>query len=120
MPKPPMYRGIVDELVRVCLQGQGQIGAKRAIEGVWNRNATPDFLPDQYAINVFLSGLTSPQRQLLAGMLAQEVVTGVYGTLNALQTFAVSPFEDGYEGGPCEDFIGRLAGWDWPSDSRTD
>jgi hypothetical protein len=115
MQKPPLYRSFIEELVEVCRDGQGQIGARRAAQGVWNQNATSSFLPDQHAINELLSSLTPPQRQLLAGMLAQEVVTGVYETLKALEAHRVAPFEDGYEGGPAEDFIGRLGGWEWPS-----
>jgi hypothetical protein len=34
--------------------------------------------------------------------------------LKVLQANRVTPFESGYEGGPAEDFIGRLGGWDWP------
>lgn len=49
-------------------------------------------------------------------MLANEVVTGVFETLKVLEQFRVPPFEDGYEGSPINDFIGRLGDWKWPQD----
>jgi hypothetical protein len=45
------------------------------------------------------------------------VVTGVFETLKALEEFQIAPFVDGYEGSPYHDFIGRLDGWEWPTDS---
>ena len=114
MHKTPSYRHLIDQLVEVCREGQGQISARRVIQGAWNQTATSTLLPDQRAVNEILSGLTPPQRQLLAELLAQEVVTGVFETLKVLQANRVPPFESGYEGGPAEDFIGRLGGWDWP------
>lgn len=116
MTKPSTYRELIDEMVRVCQEGQGQIGARRAREGVWNRNATPTFIPEQHAINALLARLNPSERNVLAGVLAQEVVTGVFETLKALETFKISPFESGCEGSPFEDFIGRLGGWEWPAD----
>ena len=47
-------------------------------------------------------------------MLSQEVVTGVFGALKALEVFRIAPFEEGYEGSPYNDSIGRLDGWNWP------
>ena len=43
---------MADEMVRVCREGQGRIGPQRARAGLWNQNATPDFIPEQHAINV--------------------------------------------------------------------
>jgi hypothetical protein len=77
MKKPPIYRAFVDEMVGVCRDGQGQAGARRVREGVWNRNATPDFLPDQHAINILLARLRPEEREVLSGILAQEVVTPI-------------------------------------------
>jgi hypothetical protein len=114
MTKPPTYRAFIDEMVRVCRDGQGQIGARRAEQGVWNANATPDFLPEQHAINVLLARLNPEERRTLAEMLAKQVITGVFETLKALENFQVPPFETGYEGSPFNDFIGRLGGWNWP------
>ena len=114
MSKPRTYRELIDELVRVCKDGQGQIGARRARNGVWNQNATKDFIPEQHEINLLLKRLSSADREVLAGMLTQEVVTGVFETLKALEQVEIEPFKDGYEGSPFNDFIGRLAGWEWP------
>jgi hypothetical protein len=114
MTKPFTYRAFIDEMVSVCRDGQGQIGARRAEEGIWNRNASAEVLPEQHAINVLLARLSPAERRVLAGMLAQEVVTGVFETLKALEAFKVPPFETGYEGSPFNDFVGRLDGWDWP------
>jgi hypothetical protein len=70
--KPMMYQVFIDELVPVCLQGHGQIGARRAVDGVWNEEATPDFLPDHHAISVSLSSLTASQRH---GFIKKERTT---------------------------------------------
>jgi len=112
--KPTVYRAVIDELVAVCKEGQGQIGARRVRTGMWNPNATAEFLPEQHAINVLLARLAPAEREVLAGMIANAVVTGVFETLKALETFKIAPFETGYEGSPFEDFVGRLNGWDWP------
>ena len=112
--KPPSYRRVIDELVRVCHEGQGQIGPRRARAGVWNQNATAEFIPDQNQINLLLQRLSAADREVLAGMLAQAVETGVFETLKVLEEFEVEPFQDGYEGTPYHDFIGRLGGWQWP------
>ena len=117
MRKPAEYRAFIDEMVEVCRDGQGQIGARRAREGLWNENATADFLPDQHAVNLLLRRLDSSEREVLARLLASEVVTGVFETIKALEEFQIAPFVDGYEGSPYHDFIGRLDGWEWPTDS---
>ena len=101
--KPRTYRGVIDELVKMCQDGQGQIGAVRARKGVWNRSAKADYLPDQHEINVLLSRVSASDREVLAKMLAKEVVTGVFETLKVLEQFEVPPFEDGYEGSPFND-----------------
>ncbi len=114
--KPQLYREVIDELVQVCRHGQGQIGARRAREGLWNQNATQDFIPEQHQINLLLKRMTAADREILAGMLAHAVVTGVFETIKVLEQFQVEPFKDGYEGSPFNDFIGRLADWEWPQD----
>jgi hypothetical protein len=105
---------MIDELVEVCKEGQGQIGARRVRSGVWNAAARPDYIPDQHAVNLLLKRLSVEEREIIAGMLAQEVVTGVFETLKALETFEIEPFKDGYEGSPYNDFMGRLDDWSWP------
>jgi hypothetical protein len=47
-------------------------------------------------------------------MLEEALVAGVHETLVKLHEAQVEPFEDGYEGTPYHDFIGRLGGWEWP------
>jgi len=112
--KPPAYREMIDELVEVCRFGQGQIGANRVRAGVWNKSATADFIPEQHQINMLLARLPQGDRDVIAGMLAGAVVTGVFETLKVLEMFEVEPFTDGYEDSPFNDFIGRLDDWDWP------
>jgi hypothetical protein len=114
--KPQIYRDLIDELVRVCKDGQGQIGARRTRKGVWNQNATKDFIPEQHEINLLLKRMSPADREILAGMLSHAVETGVFETLKVLEQFEVDPFKDGYEGSPFHDFIGRLADWEWPTD----
>jgi hypothetical protein len=72
------------------------------------------FLAEQYKINLLLKRLSSEDRELLAGMLIEEVVTGVFETLKTLEKFQIPPFQDGYECSPFNDFIGRLNNWEWP------
>ena len=112
--KPRIYRELIDALVKVCKNGQGQIGARRARDGVWNRNATREFIPEQHEINLLLERMSTSDREILAAMLAQEVVTGVFETLKVLEQYEIEPFKDGYEGSPFNDFIGRLSDWEWP------
>jgi hypothetical protein len=48
-------------------------------------------------------------------LLEQSFVSGVHEALVILHGEAVPPFEEGYEGTPFHDFVGRLQGWSWPS-----
>jgi hypothetical protein len=112
--KPRVYRDIIDELVRVCREGQGQIGAQRVRAGIWNANATPDYIQDQHEINQFLARLSAQDRETLAKMFVHEVELGVFESLKVLEQFQIAPFEEGYEGSPYNDFVGRLNGWEWP------
>jgi hypothetical protein len=113
--KPAVYRAVIDELVRVCREDQGRTGADRARSGVWNRNAsTPAFNAEQYAFNQLLARMKREDREILALMLAHEVELGVFETLKVLEQYEIAPFEDGYEGSPYHDFIGRLTDWEWP------
>src|SRR4051812_21386400 len=98
--KPQIYRDVIDALVRMCRDGQGQIGPRRAREGVWNPNASAEFLPDQHKMNLLLARLPAGEREVLAQMLAHEVEVGVFETLKALEELGVAPFDDGYEGSP--------------------
>jgi hypothetical protein len=112
--KSQNYRDMIDALVISCKEGQGQIGARRVREGVWNKSARPDYIPDQHQINLLLARLSAADREIIAGMLSEAVVTGVFETLKVLEEFEIEPFQDGYEGSPYHDFIGRLDDWSWP------
>jgi len=110
----PQYRAIIDRLVTDCEQGQGQVVPRRIATGVWNANASADVMPDQSRINELLSGLDSEQRAAIATIASDCFVAGVHQTLVALHETGIKPFDDGVEGTPFADFIGRLQGWDWP------
>jgi hypothetical protein len=112
--KPQVYRDVVDHLVDVCQNGQGQIGARRVRAAIWNENANAEFLPDQHEINILLSRMSAADREILAQLLAREFWHGVFETLKALEEFEIAPFENGYEGSAYNDFVGRLDGWEWP------
>lgn len=115
MPQPSaLYRQVIDRLVHECREGQGQIGSQRAQQGTWNVSARPDFIPEQHAINELLARMTAEDREILAGMLRDQFVGGVHAALVVLHEEEVQPFEDGYEGTPFHDFIGRLNDWPWP------
>lgn len=110
------YRDVIDRLVHSCREGQGQIAAERARKGVWNPNAdkTPDDMPDQAKMNALLRRLETDDRELLARFFAQQFVGGVHESLVVLHAAKIPPFEDGYEGTPFHDFVGRLEDWPWP------
>jgi len=55
--KPPIYRQMIDALVEICLNGQGQIAPSRVRKGVWHSHATPESLPEENAINLLLQRL---------------------------------------------------------------
>ena len=112
--KPQVYRDLIDHLVDICRDGQGQISARRTRAGVWNRNATAEFLPDQHEVNLLLARMPDTDREILAKLMSKEVELGVFETLKALEEFEIAPFETGYEGSPFNDFTGRLHGWPWP------
>lgn len=108
------YRAVIDQLVDDCRSGQGQIGASRARRGIWNENRPPDLPPEQDRINRLLGRLSPEDRETLARMLEVAFVGGVHAALVALHEQEIPPFEDGYEGPPFHDFMGRLTGWEWP------
>ena len=113
--KPKVYRDFIDDLVRVCHLGQGQIGPDRARRGSWNPHITATTAPDQHAMNLLLAKLSASDRETIATFLAQEFEGGVFETLKALEKFQITPFEEGYHGGPYHDFVGRVSGeWKWP------
>lgn len=66
-------------------------------------------------MNQLLLSPTTGQREVLADMLAQAFVSGVHETLVVLYEEQVTPLDDGNEGDPHHDFVGRLNGWTWPT-----
>src|SRR5262245_58087412 len=112
--KPQVYRDVIDQLVRVCRNGQGQVGADRVRAGVWHKYATAEHLTDQHEINLLLARLSPADRGILAKILVEEVELGVFETLKAAEQLDTAPFESGYEGSAFNDFVGRLGGWAWP------
>jgi hypothetical protein len=112
--KPQNYRAAIDELVHMCRDGQGQIGARRVLEGVWNEHASEHVMLEQHQVNLLLSRLSPTDREIIARLLTRQVETGVFETLKVLEQFGIEPFTDGYEGSPYNDFVGRLDDWSWP------
>jgi hypothetical protein len=114
--KPKKYRDFIDHVTAVCTNGQGKIPSSRALKGIWNEHATPLLAPEQVAMNALLNALDESQRVVFAGMLDEAFQSGVFETLKALDEFGVEPFVGGYEGGPQDDLIGRVASdtWAWP------
>ena len=112
-----LYRTLIDELVKECREGQGQVGSRRARTGIWNPSAdtVPNDLPEQRRINVLLAAIGQEDRELLAQMLVEAFESGMFTALRILHDYQVSPFEDGYEGTPFNDFAGRLDDWPWPT-----
>ena len=55
--KPRIYRELIDELVRMCKDGQGQMGAQcaRMAFGIGMRR---DFIPEQHEVNLLLKRMT--------------------------------------------------------------
>ena len=129
------YRNMIDTLVEMCREGQGQISAQRFMDGVWNINVTTDvlaaqdddddlppeiraeyrkMLADDLEVNQLLERISADDRKIIARLLAKEVECGVFETLKILEEYRISPFETGYEGSRFNDFIGRIEGWEWP------
>lgn len=105
--RPEIYRALIDRLVADCQTGQGQITARWVDEGRWPP-------PDDQAALALVERLDTREREVLAELLRSEFVSGVHSALVALHEAGIEPFDDGYEGSPFHDFVGRLHGWDWP------
>jgi uncharacterized protein DUF6547 len=110
------YRRIIDTLVYECRDGQGPILPTWVRRGVWNRHAVdhPDDLPEEARYNELLARLSEADRDLVARMLQDAFEAGVQTSLRVLHDEALAPFDDGYEGTPFHDFVGRLADSSWP------
>jgi len=110
------YRQVIDGLVEDALHGQGQIRPRLARAGVWNANARPDYISEQWAINDLLARLAPADREVIAGMLLDAFTGGIHQSLVRLHEESVPPFDKAYEGTPFHDFVGRLAAWEWPEE----
>lgn len=110
-----LYRQIIDALVVSCADA-GQVSAQRVRAGVWNSNAedSPDAPAEQHAMNVLLTQLSPDQRETLAALFAEEYASGIFNALEVLHAARLAGFEEGYEGHPSDDFLGRMDGWAWP------
>ena len=87
------------------------------MRGVWIQaaNDRPDDMPEEHRINMLLAGMEQADREVLARMLASAFEDGVFITLRVLHDHSIAPFDDGYEGTPFNDFVGRLNDWPWPT-----
>jgi hypothetical protein len=118
--KPKHYQNIIDTLVRMCREGQVQISSRQAREESLSRVASGFFLrqvqidSSRQAREGLLKRLSAEDRDLLVGMLRDQVELGVFETLKTLEVFQMPPFQDGYKGSPLYDFVDRLDGWEWP------
>lgn len=113
-----LYRQMIDAMVVLCAQGQGQVSAQRIRLGIWNANAeaAASADPHQHTMNALLSSLTPEQREALALLFAEEFASGIFNALEVLHAAHLDPFVVGYEGHPSDDFLGRMDGWTWPLD----
>ena len=83
---------------------------------VYGTSIQPNFIGEQQTrFNELLRRLSPADRGSVAEMLELAFQGGVFETLKALEEAGIEPFQEGYEGSPHEDFIGRLNGWQWPS-----
>lgn len=115
-----LYRQIIDAMVVSCVQGQGQVSAGRIRAGMWNPNAheVADVDPNPERMNALLAQLSEEHREALAALFAEEFASGMFNALEVLHAAQCAPFEQGYDGDPGDDFLGRMDGWQWPEDAR--
>jgi hypothetical protein len=112
------YRDLIDELVRECRSGQGDIAPSAVREGPEKPVLPEDTVPWQWRTYRVAAKLTADEREDLAMLLAQQFRSGVHAALVTLHEAQISPFEDGYEGTPFHDFVGGLDDWEWPDRPR--
>ncbi len=62
--------------------------------------------------------MTPVDREVVAEMLSHQVEVGIFESLKVLERFGVAPFQDGYEGSPFHDFVGRMGDWKWPESAN--
>ena len=116
------YKAMIDQLVEQTTPG---VNERRLGEsGVYSGSA------EDAAANDLVTSLSGQQRDVLAEMLRQERVSAIHDVLAAFTwwllcrevglTFRGKPMpfqlsEMGLHG----DYIGRLDGWEWPSDDES-
>lgn len=102
------YRSLIDELVRACKSGQGQCEPSWIRRGEW---------PD-HEVKAFLARTSATDREIIVRMVEQAFIGGVHSALVTPHEREVPPFDEASacasEGTPFHDFVGRLAGWEWP------
>lgn len=111
-----LYRTVIDAFVLQCRTGTGQVSAHRVRAGVWNENAelVDDAAPNQHAMNLLLAGLTPEQREVLAGLFAEEFSSGIFNAIQVLEAAQMPLFLDGYDGTASDNFLDRMDDWEWP------
>lgn len=115
------YRGVIDEVVRELREGSGMRDPRRILDGIPADRLDPDrYAPAVVergeALNALRASLSEQQRDLLAQMVFDAFDGGVFATLEALHAYGVEPFDEGYEGDPHSDYVGRTAGLGWPDE----
>ena len=100
-------------------KGRARLDPSERAQVCGTQTRPPTNYPDQHEFNVLLARISEADRDILARMLQQAFEGGVHATLVALHEAALAPFDRAYEGTPFHDFVGRLAGWTWPSTPRT-
>ncbi|MBU2695401.1 hypothetical protein CCO04_09935 [Pimelobacter sp. 30-1] len=92
------------------MTGQGTVLPGRVRAGVWSPAAAahPGQDPEDDAANAVLAGLDPARREVVAGLLEQVYAGAVHDVLRVLHEHEVPPFDDGDEGTPFHDFMGRL------------
>lgn len=113
------YRALIDALVDECRNGQGKVLPGWVRRGIWSEyaNKHPEEMPDEYRMNLLLTRLSSDDRDAVARMLELSYQGAVHDAIAVLHEREVPPFQEGYEGTPYQDFMGRLVtDWEWPSE----
>ena len=113
------YKAIIDELVNETSAGVAERLVRQS--GIYSKARA------QKAANDFVQSLTPEQRKLLADMFHEERTSAIHDVLAVLQwwfscrkvslTFRGDPMPfDLSDMGLHGDYVGRLDGWEWPSD----
>ena len=124
-PSTPLeaYKAIIDQLVEEVTPGVSERLVRE--DGVYSK------APDQAAENEFVRSLTVDQRTILAQMLHEERVGGVFDVLSRLTwwlccrdvglTFKGQPMPFELSGeGLHGDYLGRCNGWEWPKEGGSE